>query len=140
MRASRGTLGLPSPNTLDKREEAPMPKQYVGIDLHRRSSTVYRMSPDGEMLGCVRVPSRPLELAAAMAAAGENPEVVLEAPYGWYGAADVLAELGATVHLAHPLGNAWGNRRVKSDEADARDLAALLRIGRARRASVAPPE
>jgi hypothetical protein len=30
--------------------------------------------------------------------------VVLEAAYGWYWAADVLAEAGATVHLAHPLG------------------------------------
>ena len=40
-----------------------------------------------------------------VAKAGEAPEVVLEATLGWYWAADVLAELGATVHLAHPLGN-----------------------------------
>jgi hypothetical protein len=38
-----------------------------------------------------------------MARAGEAPEVVLEATYGWYWAADTLAELGAVVHLAHPL-------------------------------------
>jgi transposase len=117
-----------------------MQKQYVGIDLHRRSSTIYRMTPDGETLGCVRIPSRPLELAAAMADAGVAPEVVLESTYGWYWAADVLHELGAHVHLAHPLGNDWGNRRVKSDEADARDLAALLRIGRLAEAWIAPPE
>jgi pheromone shutdown protein TraB len=36
--------------------------------------------------------------------AGEQPEVVLEATYGWYWAADVLAATGAQVHLAHPLG------------------------------------
>ena len=30
-----------------------------------------------------------------MARAGEAPEVVLEAAYGWYWAADTLAELGA---------------------------------------------
>jgi pheromone shutdown protein TraB len=41
---------------------------------------------------------------AVMARAGEAPEVVLEAAYGWYWAADVLAGLGARVHLAHPLG------------------------------------
>jgi transposase len=82
-----------------------MERQYVGIDLHRRTSTIYRMSADGEMLGCVKIPSQPLELAEAMADAGEAPEVVLESTYGWYWAADLLHELGAKVHLAHPLGN-----------------------------------
>ena len=36
--------------------------------------------------------------------AGEDPEVVLEATYGWYWAVDALREAGARVHLAHPLG------------------------------------
>ncbi len=117
-----------------------MERQYVGIDLHRRSSTIYRMSGDGEVLGCVKIPSQPLELAAAMAEAGEKPEVVLESTYGWYWAADLLEELGATVHLAHALGNNWGNRRVKNDERDARDLAAMLRLGRLAEGWIAPPE
>jgi len=117
-----------------------MKRQYVGIDLHRRSSTIYRMSSDGETLGCVRVPSQPLELAEALAEAGEAPEVVIESSYGWYWAADVLEELGARVHLAHPLGNDWGNRRVKSDERDAKDLAAMLRLGRLAESWIAPPE
>lgn len=33
--------------------------------------------------------------AKAICAAGEHPEVVLEATYGWYWAADLLAELGS---------------------------------------------
>ncbi len=58
-------------------------RQFVGIDLHRRASW------------------------------GESPEVVLEATYGWYWAADVLADAGATVHLAHPLGvKGFAYRRV----------------------------
>ena len=117
-----------------------MERQYVGIDLHRRTSTIYRMSPEGEMLGCVKIPSQPLELAEAMAEAGEAPEVVLESTYGWYWAADLLQELGANVHLAHPLGNNWGNRRVKNDERDAKDLAAMLRLGRLAEGWIAPPE
>jgi hypothetical protein len=40
-----------------------MDRQYVGIDLHRRTSTIYRMSADGEMLGCTRLPSQPFEPA-----------------------------------------------------------------------------
>ena len=117
-----------------------MERQYVGIDLHRRTSTVYRMTEDGEVLGCERIVSQPVELAAAMAKAGPEPEVVLESTYGWYWAADLLQELGAHVHLAHPLGNNWGNRRVKNDERDARDLAAMLRLGRLAEGWIAPPE
>ncbi len=75
-----------------------------------------------------------------MAAAGPEPEVVLESTYGWYWAADPLQELGAHVHLAHTLGNNWGNRRVKNDKRDARDLAAMLRLGRLAEGWIAPPE
>ena len=66
--------------------------------------------------------------------------MVLEATYGWYWAADTLAELGATVHLAHPLGvKMFSYRRVKNDERDAADLADLLRMGRLPEAWIAPP-
>jgi transposase len=81
-----------------------------------------------------------LALAAVVAEAGSDPEVVLEATCGWYWAADVLAGAGARVHLAHPLGNNWGNRRVKNDERDATDLVDLLRLGRLAEAWIAPAE
>ena len=42
-----------------------------------------------------------------------------------YWATDLLEELGCKVHLAHPLGNNGGNRRVKNDTRDAEDLADL---------------
>ena len=48
--------------------------------------------------------------------------------------------MGAHVHLAHPLGNDWGKRRVKNDERDANDLVDLLRLGRLAEAWIAPPE
>ena len=64
--------------------------------------------------------------------------MILEA--GWYWAADLLQANGARVHLAHPLGNNWGNRRVKNDERDAADLADLLHLGRLAEAWIAPPE
>ena len=114
--------------------------QYVGIDLHRRSTTIVRMAEDGEVLGTERFVSQPFELAQAMAAAGPEPEVVLESTYGWYWAADVLQDLGAHVHLAHALGNNWGNRRVKNDVRDAQDLAAMLALGRLAEGWIAPPE
>jgi transposase len=92
-------------------------KRYVGIDLHRRRSVIVQMTPEGERLGAaVRIDNDPFTLAEQVASWGESPEVVLEATYGWYWAADVLAEAGATVHLAHPLGvKGFAYRRVKND-------------------------
>jgi transposase len=115
-------------------------RQYVGMDLHRRRSVLVRMTEGGQTLETVRIVNDPDRLAVVMARAGERPEVVLEATYGWYWAADALAELGAVVHLAHPLGvKAFSYRRVKNDERDAADLADLLRMGRLPEAWIAPP-
>lgn len=102
----------------------------VGIDLHRRRSVIVRRTQSGETLETVRINNDRESLAAELAKAGEHPEVILEATYGWYWAADVLEECGATVHLSHPLGNNWGNRRMKNDERDATDLVDLFRMGR----------
>jgi transposase len=110
------------------------------MDLHRRRSVLVRMTEAGEHLETVRVSNDPEYLREVMSRAGEAPEVVLEATYGWYWAADALAELGAKVHLAHPLGvKAFSYRRVKNDERDAADLADLLRMGRLPEAWIAPP-
>ena len=115
-------------------------RQFVGIDLHRRRSVIVRMSESGERLDGVRILNDPHALASVMAQAGERPEVVLEATYGWYWAADLLSRLGASVHLAHPLGvKGFAYRRVKNDFVDAADLADLLRMGRLPEAWIAPP-
>ena len=115
-------------------------RQIVGMDLHRRRSVLVRMTETGEQLETVRISNDPEYLRQVMARAGEAPEVVLEAAYGWYWAADTLAELGASVHLAHPLGvKMFALRRVKNDERDAADLADLLRMGRLPEAWIAPP-
>jgi transposase len=112
----------------------------VGIDLHRRRSVIVRMDKDGVRLETVRIVNDAERLRWVLARAGESPEVVLEATYGWYWAVDVLAEVGASVHLAHPLGvKAFEYRRVKNDERDAADLADLLRMGRLPEAWIAPP-
>lgn len=116
-------------------------RQIVGVDLHRRRSVLVRMTEAGETLEAVRISNDVECLQRVMARAGERPEVVLEATYGWYWAADALAELGASVHLAHPLGvKAFEYRRVKNDVRDATDLADLLRMGRLPEAWIAPRE
>jgi len=115
-------------------------KQFVGIDLHRRRSVIVRTTSGGEVLESVRISNDVERLASVMTRAGEKPEVVLEATYGWYWAVDALQADGARVHLAHPLGvKAFEYRRVKNDVRAAADLADLLRLGRLPEAWIAPP-
>ena len=70
-------------------------QEYVGIDLHRRRSVIVRMNDDGDVVGVSRIDNDPLQLATAIAEAGPDPEVALEACYGWYWAADLLQAEGA---------------------------------------------
>ncbi len=115
-------------------------QQFVGVDLHRRRSVIVRTTAAGEVLEAVRMVNDVDRLSEVIARAGEAPEVVLEATYGWYWAADALRAAGAQVHLAHPLGvKAFEYRRVKNDLRDAADLADLLRMGRLPEAWIAPP-
>jgi len=114
-------------------------KQFVGIDLHRQRSVIVRHTDTGEQLSAVRIVNDPVALALEIERAGPDPEVVLEATYGWYWAVDVLQAAGARVHLAHPLGvKGYRYRRVKNDVRDAADLADLLRMNRLPEAWIAP--
>jgi transposase len=115
-------------------------QQFVGIDLHRRRSVIVRTDAGGEVLENVQIANDVEQLAEVIGRAGENPEVVVEATYGWYWAVDALQAAGANVHLAHPLGvKAFEYRRVKNDFRDARDLADLMRMNRLPEAWIAPP-
>ena len=116
-----------------------MDREYVGIDLHRRRSVIYRMDQAGDKVDSVRVDNDPLGFAEVVSQAPAGSDVIIEATYGWYWAVDLLKEMGYVVHLANPHGNEWGHRRVKNDERDARDLADLLRLGRLAEAWIAPP-
>ncbi len=68
---------------------------YVGIDLHRRGSVIVVMDEHGETLSTTRIDNDPLAWAAAAAAAGPEAEVAVEATWGWYWAAEVIAEAGS---------------------------------------------
>jgi hypothetical protein len=80
----RSTLGVAKP-TRKRQKETPVEQQqqYVGIDLHRRRSVIVRRNEAGQTLETVRIDNDPIALAAELAKAGEHPEVILEATYGW---------------------------------------------------------
>ncbi len=75
--------------------------RYVGVDLHRRWSVIVVLDGDGAELWSHRIDNSPLALGLEIEKAGPEPEVVLEATWGWYRAADVIAAAGGKVHLAH---------------------------------------
>jgi len=109
-------------------------RQVVGIDLHRRRSVIVRMTPDGQQLGPpVRIDNDPLELAVRAASWGECPQVVLEACYGWYWAADVLTDAGSagmpTQEMSRLGHGAAAQEHENCQDADV-DAAALRRIAR----------
>ncbi|MCP4964196.1 MAG: IS110 family transposase, partial [bacterium] len=55
------------------------------------------INDEGERSWWKRFENSPLMLAEVVAQAGPDPEVVMEATWGWYWAADVLADMGARV-------------------------------------------
>jgi transposase len=112
------------------------------VDLHLARSLIVREDEAGTELGVERIDNSPMALAAALADAGPNPEVAIEATYGWYWAVDVLEELGATVRLVNPsgLGQSWEGRRVKNDYKDCRELIDRMRLHKLPEAWIAPPQ
>ena len=79
----RGMLEVLTSTTKEAPVEGYVGQQYVGIDLHRRRSVIVRMSDAGEVLEAVRIVNDADRLTDVITRAGENPEVVLEATYGW---------------------------------------------------------
>ena len=116
-----------------------MEREYVAVDLHRLRSLIVREDERGEEVGVARIDNDPVALALAVAQAGPEPEVAIEATYGWYWAVDVLEEQGARVHLVNPSGLAWGDRRVKNDYRDCKELLDRMRLGKLPEAWIAPP-
>ena len=95
-------------------------RQFVGIDLHRRRSVIVRQSESGEQLSAVRIVNDPVALGLQLEQAGSDPEVVLEATYGWYWAVDVLQACGAHV----PSAILWASKcSVPASEKAVRDAA-----------------
>ena len=119
-----------------------MKRQYAAVDLHLARSLVVREDEAGTELSVERIDNSPMALAEALRDAGPDPEVAIEATYGWYWAVDVLQELGATVHLVNPsgLGQSWEGRRVKNDYKDCRELIDRMRLHKLPEAWIAPPE
>ena len=82
---------------------------YVGIDLHRQRSVVVVLNEDGKRVSWCRIDNSPANLAREVGAAGPDAEVAMEATWGWYWAADVIAENWSPA----ASGSSVGDRRLR---------------------------
>ena len=61
-----------------------MERQYVGIDLHRRRSVIVRRDTAGVTHSTVRLDNSDIGgILKEVRAAGPEPDVIVEATYGW---------------------------------------------------------
>ena len=114
-----GPIGTRGRETHPIRKRGPVGKQYVAVDLHRRRSLIVREDEGGEEVGVVRIDNDPVAFSLALAEAWPDPEVAIEACYGWYWDVDVLQADGARVHLVNPRGcsGAIGGSRTTAGSA-----------------------
>ena len=116
--------------------------KYRGIDLHSNNSVVVVIDDEDRVVAQRRLPndlSRIIEFVAPWR--GELVGVVIESTYNWYWLVDGLQAAGFRVHLANTTAiKQYDGLKHSGDEADARHLAHLLRLGILPTGTILPKE
>ena len=104
---------------------------YCGLDVSRKSTHVYIEDAQGRRVTRGIVATTPTGLAGAVERyAARGVRVAIEAGNQTAWIVDLLRELGAKVHVVHPLKvKLIAESKKKTDRIDAQLLAHLLRIG-----------
>jgi transposase len=104
---------------------------YCGLDVSRKATHVYIEDAQGRRVKSGMVSTTPSELSKAVERYAERGlRVAIEAGNQTAWIVDLLRELGAKVHVVHPLKvKLIAESRKKTDRSDAQVLAHLLRVG-----------
>ncbi len=104
-------------------------KLFIGMDLHKNSSTFCVKDKEGEKIAFKKVATNKSEVLGFVNQFQDKElSLVLEPVSQWYFMADILQKAGVDVHLANPLRvKAIASARIKTDKIDAGVLADLLR-------------
>ncbi|MDR1935321.1 MAG: transposase, partial [Candidatus Accumulibacter sp.] len=116
--------------------------KYSGIDLHSNNCWVTVTDEEDRVVAGKRVPND-LEkiLRLLLPWRDELVGVVVESTYNWYWLVDALQAAGFKVHLANTVAiKKYEGLKHSGDEADARYLAHLLRLGLLPTGTIRPPE
>lgn len=115
--------------------------QYVGIDFHKRSSTITQMDARGKILKQGKLTNDPQTLRAFVEGLPRKSKLALEATGNWSYFYELVEDLGLEITLAHPYRTrAIASARIKTDAIDATTLAHLLRTNLLPAAYIPPRE
>src|SRR5262245_451513 len=105
--------------------------KYSGIDLHSNNSVVVVADEQDRVVAEKRLANDLGQIVGfLMPWREELAGVVVESTFNWYWLVDGLQEAGFKVHLAHTTAiKKYDGLKHSGDEADARYLAHLLRLG-----------
>jgi transposase len=104
-------------------------KVFVGMDLHKSTSTFCAKTKDGDILAERKIVTNPEEVKTFIHSLGKRDvALVLEPVSQWHFYADFIERMGVEVRMAHPARvKAIASARIKTDKIDAGVLADLLR-------------
>lgn len=116
--------------------------KYSGIDLHSNNSMVTVMDDNDRVVAEKRLPNDLIKIIGFLSPWREElAGVVVESTYNWYWLVDGLQEAGFVVKLANTGAiKKYDGLKHSGDEADARHLAHLLRLGILPTGTILPPE
>lgn len=101
---------------------------YMGVDYHKKYSTVTVVDERGKVMRQMRIDNTRESLMILFDEIEGPCSAVLEACRNWLVMHDMLEEFAQEVKLAHPLKvKAIASAKIKTDEIDSRVLADLLR-------------
>ena len=116
--------------------------KYSGIDLHSNNSVVTVTDEEDRVIAEKRLPNDLAKILGFLLPwRDELKAVVVESTYNWYWLVDGLQEAGFVVKLANTGAiKKYDGLKHSGDEADARQLAHLLRLGILPTGTILPPE
>lgn len=116
--------------------------KYSGIDLHSNNSVVTVTDEEDRVIAEKRLPNDLAKIVGFLLPwRDELKAVVVESTYNWYWLVDGLQEAGFAVKLANTGAiKKYDGLKHSGDEADARQLAHLLRLGILPTGTILPPE
>ena len=116
--------------------------KYSGIDLHSNNCVVVVTDEEDRVVVEKRLPNELEKILALLSPWREElVGVVVESTFNWYWLVDGLQAAGFAVHLAHTTAiKKYDGLKHSGDQADARHLAHLLRLGILPKGTILPPE
>lgn len=114
---------------------------YVGMDLHKNTSTLTVKTKQGKLVDSSKIPTEPSAVKGYLRKFNQPLSLALEPVSQWHFYGDLIQKLGVDFHLANPLKvKAIASARIKTDKIDANVLCDLLRTNLLPEAYFSSPE